>query len=115
MSYNLRLSRGVLSCHFYWELPHEKNHKIEVPPEALSFSRIREQRRELAEYYKQLPAERVLSRPPFDPEPLYNNEVRMRLMREFQGRCAQCEQRVDTQKLITTDPVEEHGLVSTVR
>jgi hypothetical protein len=29
MSYNLRLSRGVLSCHFYWELPHEKNHKIQ--------------------------------------------------------------------------------------
>lgn len=70
-----------------------------VPPEALSFSRIREQRRELAEYYKQLPAERVLSRPPFDPEPLYNNEVRMRLMREFQGRCAWCEQRVDTPEI----------------
>lgn len=29
MSYNLRLSRGVSSCHFYWELPHEKNHKIQ--------------------------------------------------------------------------------------
>ncbi|WP_084799190.1 AAA family ATPase [Serratia surfactantfaciens] len=70
-----------------------------VPPEALRASRIREQRRKLADYYKQLPAERMLSRPPFDPELLYNSEVHLRLTREFQGRCAWCEQLIDTHEI----------------
>ncbi|MHA7844734.1 AAA family ATPase [Serratia sp. D1N4] len=70
-----------------------------VPPEALRASRIREQRHKLADYYKLLPAERMLSRPPFDPEQIYNSEVYLRLTREFQGRCAWCEQLIDTPEI----------------
>lgn len=61
-------------------------------PQALRATNLQIQKRALANYYKLLVEERRLSRPPYDPSPLYDEEVRSSLKKEFQGRCAWCEQ-----------------------